>query len=92
MSEPAVVDALDRQRYELHLDGEVAGFVDYRKREDRIVFTHAEVSPEHEGHGHGSRLARFVLDDARRQGLRVVPMCPFIALYVERHPEYQDLL
>ena len=61
-------------------------------REGRISFTHTEVDPSCEGRGFGSRLAAAALDDARRQGLRVLPLCPFVAHYVETHPEYQDLV
>ena len=50
------------------------------------------MQPRFEGQGLGARLARFALDDARERGLRVVPLCPFIAAFVKRHPEYQDLV
>ena len=53
---------------------------------------HTEISPGCEGMGFGSRLAAGVLDDARRQELVVVPICPFIAAYIQRHPEYRDLV
>jgi predicted GNAT family acetyltransferase len=50
------------------------------------------VNPAYEGRGFGSRLAEAALDDARRQALAVVPLCPFIAWYIEQHPEYRDLV
>ena len=80
------------QRYELRIDGELAGIVAYRPGPGRIVFTHTEVLPEFEGHGVGGRLARYALDDARARGLQVVARCPFIAEYIRRHPDYQELL
>ena len=80
------------QRYELRIDGELAGMVAYRPGPGRIVLTHTEVEPRFEGHGVGGQLASFVLDDARRQGLQVVARCPFIAEYIRRHPDYQELL
>jgi uncharacterized protein len=87
-----LVNDAAHHRYELRVGGEVAGFVDYRfAAEDRIVLVHTEVDERFEGHGVGSRLARGVLDDARAHGWQVVPRCPFIAEYIERHPEYQDL-
>jgi predicted GNAT family acetyltransferase len=90
--EPEVVDARELSRYELRLDGELAGVAVYRLRPDRIVFIHTEVAEAHEGHGYASRLASSALDDARRRGLAVVPLCPYIAGYIARHPQYQDLV
>jgi hypothetical protein len=57
-----------------------------------MTIPHTEVQSRFEGQGLGARLARFVLDDARERGLRVVPRCPFIAAYIKRHPEYADLV
>ena len=80
-------------RYEAHLDGELAGSAYYELGEGRIVFTHTEVDDAFEGRGVGSALARFALDDVRaRGGLRVVPRCPFIKGWIDRHPDYQDLV
>lgn len=79
-------------RYEISLDGKPAGFAEYRLRDNRVIFTHTEVDSAFEGHGLGSSLARGALDDVRGRGLRAVPLCPFIAAYIERHPEYQDLV
>jgi hypothetical protein len=87
-----VVDVPEKSRYELRLDGRLIGLAAYRRRDGHIAFTHTEVDESCEGHGFGSRLAAAVLDDARRQGLRVLPLCPFIAHYVEQHPEYQELV
>lgn len=80
------------QRYLLEVDGEVLGFAAYEEREDRLVFTHTEVDPRLEGQGMGSRLARAALDDARQRGRRIVPECAFIAAYLCRHPDWNDLL
>jgi predicted GNAT family acetyltransferase/glutaredoxin len=83
-----VVDVPEKSRYELRLDGRLIGLAAYRRRDGRIAFTHTEVDESCEGRGFGSRLAEAALDDARRQGLEILPLCPFIAHYVERHPEY----
>jgi uncharacterized protein len=91
-SEAAVVNVPRAHRYELLLDGRRIGLLTYRQRENRIAFTHTEVSPACEGRGFGGRLAAAALDDARRQRLVVVPICPFITAYIDRHPEYQDLV
>ncbi|AWB94486.1 N-acetyltransferase [Agromyces badenianii] len=79
----------DRHRYELSFAGERAGFAQYRLHDGTIVFTHTVVLPEFEGRGLGSRLAKFVLDDAVTRGQRIVPECPFIAAYLRRHEEYE---
>jgi predicted GNAT family acetyltransferase/glutaredoxin len=87
-----VVNVPEAHRYELLLDGDRIGELAYRQRKDRIAFTHTNVNPAYEGRGLGSRLAEAALADARRQGLAVVPLCPFIAWYLERHPEHGDLV
>lgn len=88
-----VRDNPELDRYEVLLDDSVAGFAAYRLAESRITFTHTEIDPAHEGAGLGSVLARGALDDARERGLSVVPLCPFIAGYIRRHPdEYADVL
>jgi predicted GNAT family acetyltransferase len=78
-------------RYEARVDG-VLALVQYRRQGERIVFLHTEVPEVLEGRGIGSALARHVLDDAREQGLTVVPRCPFIAEYIRRHPDYLPLV
>ena len=86
------VDSPDRHRYELRSGEEVLGFVAYRLRDGVITLVHIEVDPAHEGQGHAATLARGALDDARSRGLRVVPSCPYVASYVEKHPDYADLI
>lgn len=82
----------ERHRYEIVVDDAVAGFVGYRSKPGLLIFTHTQIESAYEGQGLGSRLARAALDDVRAQGLRLVPVCPFIAGYLERHPEYADLV
>ena len=80
-------------RYEISVNGELAGFTTYRLRPDnRIVALHSEVFPEFEHHGLASELARVMLDDIRARGLHVVPRCPFVAKYIREHHDYQDLV
>lgn len=76
------------RRWEATIDGQVVGFVDYRTKPGRVIFTHTQVDPDFEGRGIASRLARAVLDDALARDLRITLYCPFIRSYVERHPEY----
>jgi predicted GNAT family acetyltransferase len=87
-----VTEVPERSRYEAHVDGELAGFVDYRRKGDVVVFIHTEVDAEHQGQGVAGIIARAVLDDVRRRGLRARVPCPFLSQWVTRHPEYDDLL
>lgn len=79
-------------RYELLLDGELAGVAEYRDRGGRRIFVHTVVDPAFAGRGLGNRLARGALDDAIQRGLAIVPRCPFIRAWLERHPEYRERL
>jgi len=81
-----VSDQPEKSRYELRVDGELAGFAEYKLRGDHITFTHTEVDDAYEGQGLGSQLSRAVLDGAHDAGLSVYPECAFIARYVKRHP------
>ncbi len=80
------------KRYEVRLDGELVGISAYVPATGRIIFTHTEVDDAVGGQGIGSRLARDALDDVRSRGLQVTARCPFIAAYIRRHREYEDLL
>ena len=91
-------------RYELWVAGRLAGQADYEadyepdhganRRADTsaIAITHTFVDPALNGQGLGSRLVRFALDDIRSLGRQVVPACPFVGVFVQRNPEYADLL
>ncbi len=79
------------RRYSLQLEGGVA-IADYRREGDKIILNHTVVPPALQGKGAASRLIKAVLDDARGEGLKVVPLCSFVADYIDRHPEEQDLL
>jgi predicted GNAT family acetyltransferase len=92
VTDTEVVDVPDEGRYELRLGGHLVGLAAYRRRNGRIAFVHTEVDESCEGRGFGSRLAAAALDDARSKGLVVVPLCPFIARYIDRHPEYEELV
>jgi uncharacterized protein len=88
-----VRDSPEEARYELLVDGRLAGFAQYRLDGTRITMYHTEVEPEYAGRGLGDELARAALEDVRRRGLALVPICPFIAAYIRRHPaDYLDLV
>lgn len=86
-----VRDNAEKARYELDVDGTTA-IAAYRRDSDIIVFTHTEVPAALEGRGIASRLIRGALADVRTRGLRIRPVCSFVAAYVQRHPEEQDVI
>jgi predicted GNAT family acetyltransferase len=92
VAELRIIDNPARRRYEAILGDTVAGFAEYRRVGDRIIFIHTETNPELKGMGIGGRLAAGALDDVRARGLTMTPKCPFIAAYVRRHPAYHDLV
>ena len=87
-----VADAPDREHYELSIDGEVAGFTSYRARPGLIAFVHTEVDERLQGRRLADRLIRFALGDARARGLAVLPFCPFVKAFIERHREFEALV
>ena len=95
MNEPTFTDNAGLHRYEALGDGALAAYAEYNllgENDSIIMFTHTEVLPAHEGKGMGSRLARHVLDRARQDGRQVIPVCPFMAGYIRKHPEYIPLV
>jgi uncharacterized protein len=93
-SEPRIEVTRDPggERYVVTVDGELAGFAQYRDRGELLAFIHTEIDDRFEGHGLGGRLISFALDDARERGLAVLPFCPFVNGYIERHREYAELV
>ena len=74
------------------MDGELAGFAEYRRRPGLIAFIHTEIEPRFEGHGLASTLIAAALSQARDEGLAVLPFCPFVRAYIAKHGEYRDLV
>ena len=91
MTEPEVRNNREAGRYELSTPQGLA-FAEYRPAGKAVMFTHTEVPEALEGQGIGSRLVKAALDDARTQGLQVIPMCPFVASYIREHREYLELV
>lgn len=87
-----VGDDREAERFVISVDGEPAGLAQYRDRGRAISFVHTEIDDRFEGRGLGGRLIAAALDDVRGRGLAVLPFCPFVRSYIERHPEYLDLV
>lgn len=87
-----IEDAPGRSRFEILVDGTLVGFADYRMHAGRVVITHSEIDDAHQGQGLAARLTRGALDSIRERGLRVVPLCGYTATFIQRNPEYSDLL
>ena len=90
--EPTVRDAPEASRYEIRDGEQLLGHADYERRGDTVVFTHTEVDPDAGQSGLGSTLVRAALDDVRSQGGSVVAQCSFVRGWIDRHPDYADLV
>jgi len=89
---PTITDVSERRRYEIAIDGVVVGIAEYRRRPGVISFIHTEVDPSRKGDGLGTMLVKAALDSARAEGLAVLPYCPFVRNFIDRHREYLDLV
>ncbi|ACQ81717.1 acetyltransferase [Beutenbergia cavernae DSM 12333] len=87
-----VVHVPQHQRFEIRLGSETVGFTAYVPDGDRLVFVHTEIDERHEGQGLAGELVREALDDVRAAGRRIVAVCPYVARYVRRHHDWDDLL
>jgi uncharacterized protein len=90
---PTITDVSERRRYEIAIDGVVVGIAEYRRRPGVISFIHTEVDPSRKGEGLGTLLVKAALDSARAAGLAVLPYCPFVRNFIDRHRgDYVDLV
>jgi predicted GNAT family acetyltransferase len=87
-----VIQNQELDRFELVIDGDLAGYAEYRVVGTDMIFTHTEILPGDREHGLGGRLVRDALDQVREHtDYRVVVQCPFVRHWLREHPEYQDL-
>ena len=89
---PTITDVSDRRRFEIAVDGAVVGFTEYPRRLGIISFVHTEIDPSRKGEGLGTLLVKAALDIARAERLAVLPYCPFVKDFIDRHREYLDLV
>lgn len=86
-----LTDNKEANQYEFHIDG-FTPKIEYIKAKNQIYLTHTEVPKELEGKGVGTVLVKQVLEDIEQQNLTLVPLCPFVAMYLKRHPEWKKLV
>ncbi|MFH8490998.1 GNAT family N-acetyltransferase [Streptomyces longisporoflavus] len=95
MTQPAATPTVRRvdlrHRYEILVDEKTAGLTAYRDRDDRRVFFHTEVDDAFAGQGLAAILVREALTDVRASGLRIVPVCPYVAKFLKKHEEFADI-
>jgi predicted GNAT family acetyltransferase len=89
---PVVRDEPEASRFVIDVDGRRAGYSAYHRSPGKITFTHTDIEPEFEGKGLGSVLAKEALAQARAEGAAVIPRCPFVRDYIERHPAEIELV
>jgi uncharacterized protein len=90
--EPDVTDHPEQARFEIREDGELAGFAQYRRTGDEITFVHTETDRRFRGRGMAGRLVNGALDQVAKQGLAVIPRCPFVRDWIADHPGYAELV
>jgi predicted GNAT family acetyltransferase len=87
-----VRDNPEADRFEVHVDDELAGFAEYRVHEGVIDLTHTEVDPKFKGQGLAGKLVQQALEEIRGRGLSVRPYCPYVNKFIAEHDEYADLV
>ena len=83
---------LPLSRFDIHVDGELAGFADYTLKDGVIVFPHTEIDPKFGGKGLGTTLIELALNEVVKEKLSVEPLCPFVSKYIGKHPEFLHLV
>ncbi|GMN10372.1 GNAT family N-acetyltransferase [Croceitalea sp. MTPC9] len=89
--EHSLFDNQEKKQYEFHIDEHIPK-IEYIKTKDKIYLTHTEVPIGLEGKGIGSALIKKALEDIKEKDLTLVPMCPFVAMYIKRYPEWRSLV
>jgi len=93
VADPIVTDNAEQHRYEITVDGNVSGFIDYHDRGERRALNHTEIDPAYEGQGLAGAITRAALDDIRARGKVVLPYCPYVRSFIDKHrDEYVDLV
>ena len=86
-----LIDNIEAKQYEIHIEDSIAK-IEYIKAQNNIYLTHTEVPTKLEGKGIGSSIVKLTLEDVKSKGLTLIPLCPFVALYIKRNPEWRELV
>lgn len=89
--EVKIKENTEKKRFEVEVENKIA-LIEYIRAEDKMYLTHTEVPTELEGKGIASSMAKQVLQQIKDENLKLVPLCPFIASYIKRHPEWKEIL
>lgn len=92
MSTGTITDNVSTARYEFRMDGELAGYLEYHLRGSEIALLHTAIDSPYSGKGLGETLVRGVLDDVRRRGLHVLPVCAFVRKFITKNQSYLELV
>jgi predicted GNAT family acetyltransferase len=87
-----LIDNVEKKQYEFHAEGLVARIEYIKAKSATIYLTHTEVPKQLVGKGVGKALVQQVLEDIKQKELTLVPLCPFVAMYIKRHPEWRSLV
>jgi len=90
-NELVLKDNTDRKQFELSVEGFTAR-IEYMIMSNKIFLTHTEVPRELEGKGVGSKIVKLAFEEIEKQGLKLIPLCPFVAKYLTKHPEWKKIL
>ena len=90
-NELVLKDNTDRKQFELSVEGFTAR-VEYMIMSNKIFLTHTEVPSELEGKGVGSKIVKLAFEEIEKRGLKLIPLCPFVAKYLTKHPEWKKIL
>lgn len=80
------------ERFEIYVDGAIAGYTEYQDTASERAFVHTEIYPQHEGQGYGRALVQAALNVSQREGFGILPMCPMVYHFIESRPEYIALV
>lgn len=91
MENTTLIDNAEAKQYEMHVEGSVVK-IEYIRAKNKIYLTHTEVPVGMEGKGYGSQIIKMALEDIEKKDLTLIPMCPFVAGYIKKHPEWKKLV
>ncbi len=86
-----LINNTDQKQFQLKVD-DATVYIEYIEAKGKIYFTHTEVPLALEGKGYGGKIVKMALEHVRQRNIDLVPLCPFVAAYIKRHPEWKDIV